>query len=953
MTVPPIVAPQTALPGIMRDATLAEPSLAVTRATGLALIAAGFHVVLAPPGEKAPWQDFRPAAMRAVDDTAAREQRRLAGNRRWETSRSDGGAALATADPARFEAYVAEAARLYPGQAPNLLVHCGRSRVVWIDADTSAESRGLAADFAAHGDTARIAGALKLATPGKRDDAGQWLHRDGGHVPMLLPAGVEPWGEYTAPSGWAAYCGDRGMMVAPSVRAEGRYMVAAMGDLPEAPAWLIAAATARPDPAARGDLHAYGDDPAISAWSDEITWDEILDEMGWEYVDGRYASCGCPLVIRPGSSSRHSGVVHDETCDATGGRPGTLHIYSSGVPGATLRTWTKLRAITYALSGSDDDGAYEEMKNELLTPEHLAERDTGGLTPEYLASLRWSAATEEAPAPEAETETEAPQDPLAVLDALPIVAQGPCGQVRAILPPAAEPRFPGEEEVWAEVANDPHDTLLAPLGHPASPSLTRSVFDFSDVTRTLYHAAEDSDLPISPFNLLVRELLRRVLRVPMQVRPGLGGQWAVYAIYLAATGTGKSNAESGVASPWPVLPPGGYGAQAAPHIDPEPRVTGSLGSGQVLAELLTEEFDAEEEALAAAGAAKPAAAGAASAPKFGPLPQKKASSSSSRSRSSGPRRMRRHPVVLLREDEVTALIKKASGGQSTHIPALLSAWSGVADRSFTKKDGGMDAAAVAGPFTVCFEGGLQPKNASGFLDYTGDGLRARVVMSSVEDLYDLVESARGLGIPRPSAPVPAMDTWPTALLDAGCASMELTVPPASRAALRQNRRIAKAGRRGDFEKESHAWQVQYRLACAGALLHGTLDVTDDLWEWSGLLMEHSRRTYAMAEVGASAARQVANAEAGADRAAQDTAKADALATAAEEYAERVLARVDAAGDAGITASALRQALANSTRTARSRHERAVQQMVKAGLLREEQSGRGVRYRRTTTTTPSN
>jgi len=43
------------------------------------------------------------------------------------------------------------------------------------------------------------------------------------------------------------------------------------------------------------------------------------------------------------------------------------------------------------------------------------------------------------------------------------------------------------------------------------------------------------------------------------------------------------------------------------------------------------------------------------------------------------------------------------------------------------------------------------------------------------------------------------------------------------------------------DPDSHALLTRLKVAAAAALLHGTLDVDDSLWEWSGLVMRVSDR----------------------------------------------------------------------------------------------------------------
>lgn len=343
----------------------------------------GLALLLIQPGSKAP-ADMRTPQKRNADDRAAREVAREAGRPDWERVRSASGLALATTDATTVMRYLDRYTQMYSTfsnddgsgnpcdpfitepVAVNLAVEVGRSRLVIVDCDTAEQ---VAEFLAISGAPADLPPTVR--TPGKQQPDGTWAHRDGGHYYFTLPEGVElpaEQGSYNlGETGFAVLWHNRYALIPPSTRAEGAYELAGR-DYP-APEWIVTEITNRCTArrermeqrrAESGD-NSLGE--AIDTWAAAITWDAILEPLGWVPVSAD-ASCGCPLWTAPGEhASPKSATAHDAGC--------TLGLWSSDVnaplhiwtdhPGEPFEAWvaghgstvTKFQAVALAEYGGD------------------------------------------------------------------------------------------------------------------------------------------------------------------------------------------------------------------------------------------------------------------------------------------------------------------------------------------------------------------------------------------------------------------------------------------------------------------------------------------------------------------------------------------------------------------------------------------------------------------------
>jgi hypothetical protein len=258
------------------------------------------------------------------------------------------------------------------------------SGLICVDADNADGVTAFLADMAEGcDDPDLIRHTPTVRTPGMVNEAGTWLHKDGGHFLFELPSGVEldlGRQKIVDRKGYEIRWGWSMSLVPPSIRAEGRYVSTAAA-VPVAPAWL----TARIIESSQGyaeslDRPLYRND-SIARWSASVTWGELLGPDGWTEL-GRLDSCGCPVFTKPGggSSNDRSATGHEASCavpflNIEGHGP--LHLWTTEPP-APLGDWisahgqtlTKLQylAVTRFDGSTDETMAYLGLGGPGLSP---------------------------------------------------------------------------------------------------------------------------------------------------------------------------------------------------------------------------------------------------------------------------------------------------------------------------------------------------------------------------------------------------------------------------------------------------------------------------------------------------------------------------------------------------------------------------------------------------------
>jgi hypothetical protein len=448
-------------------------------------------------------------------------------------------------------------------------------------------------------------------------------------------------------------------------------------------------------------------------------------------------------------------------------------------------------------------------------------------------------------------------------------------------------------EVFRDEKFDPFDEELYPLGFPSDPELLLKIFDFSEPTRVIFWSARDRrPKAINPLTSLVRELIRRGMRCPTDVRV-MGKPLSTFVAVVARSGTGKSESLQEDALVWPKLaapkwledkasrtitPKGAPGGGKSATNPPAANVIAtpgqqpilipfdfddnrSLGSGQVLA----------DKFLITTGRGE------------GEVSQ-----------------MKPHPVLWVLEDELSQMLDASKADSNTLVPAFTAAWSGLPIGNDTRQHGDRR---VTGNYNLFMLGGIQPKLAHKLLPHVDSGFFQRFVLIPATDPYYLIGEPTEVSRPiNPAAPMPhiregdqfTVDPKITAELEIGLVASYFDHLPNEE----------------DEDRSQHN-MVRLRIAALGALLHGTLTISYELWLWAGWIMELSRRVEAWmrVEIERSAAR-VARAK-GKEQAYVKASAASIEDDTKMHVAEKFMAKLASAGASGHSAGELLPTLSDN------------------------------------------
>lgn len=307
----------------------------------------GFAIVLCKPGDKIPICILTERDKKTADGQA-QEASRLLGDDNWAKRKHGCGIEHALTvdslggDPAKVRtkvgALIKRVGKRYDGML-NVGVHLGLSRMMVVDMDTADQVRGFKTAWAKQA-TRRThdVPSMTVKSPGFKNQACEWVHKDGGHYWFKIPDDVElPAGQEAISdvSGYVILWGNHQVLVPPSVRKEGAYQI--IGGSYQAEDWLIAKvlheAKARIERVQKkGELpDGTGD---IDSWAASIPWNEFLVPDGWTDT-GIPDRCSCPIFTAPGShASPKSATAHDAGCAKYDTSPGhaPIHIWTDNPP---------------------------------------------------------------------------------------------------------------------------------------------------------------------------------------------------------------------------------------------------------------------------------------------------------------------------------------------------------------------------------------------------------------------------------------------------------------------------------------------------------------------------------------------------------------------------------------------------------------------------------------------
>lgn len=319
---------------------------------GEAMVNAGLAVVVNRAGTKAPFCTLH-AVERKHADQEVRDAAAAAGDPLAHKRMHKCGLAHAITD---VKTATRVLTRLSKRGRFNLGIEPRASRLVVVDLDTARQ----AAEFALRCGQDRPT--LTVRSPGAQDAAGNWVHKDGGHIYFEVPEDVElprNLGVYTHESGWKVMWGECQVLVPPSARAEGPYVL--VGSTHPLPTWLLelirSESAARQERTEESRRRRETSEPSeIDEWSRSVSWAEILVPDGWNDT-GLLDNCGCPIWTAPGDhASLKSATAHEPGCSkyVCDRGHGPLRVWTDNPSEAVAeavdafgRTLTKIQVLTH------------------------------------------------------------------------------------------------------------------------------------------------------------------------------------------------------------------------------------------------------------------------------------------------------------------------------------------------------------------------------------------------------------------------------------------------------------------------------------------------------------------------------------------------------------------------------------------------------------------------------
>ncbi|MCT1719629.1 bifunctional DNA primase/polymerase [Corynebacterium amycolatum] len=515
------------------------------------------------------------------------------------------------------------------------------------------------------------------------------------------------------------------------------------------------------------------------------------------------------------------------------------------------------------------------------------------------------------------------------------------------------PPAPGEE------AND--ISRMFPKGTTYDPWLIRQIFDINDVTRAIFHAAEDFERPVSPVSVLMETIMAVSRRTPMMVSTSTGKGWSphsIFTIHGGRSGSGKSNSQD--VHPW-------YGVYQTIELDG--------GAKRTRCDFVYpkkqdgEDDKAWKERCAEARHAYEVAMEE-DEKQNGPWEDRTEYPASPQALAqmltyveidefgNKVSKVHEQAVVPIYKDEMSAMLGKDNKAGGNNLVGWTAAFSSK-DPSGTAVTTGSRSA--NGRFTVTVSAGLQARLAGGILAHKSLGATQRFFFTDA--VYPL-KGLLGDVIPRPDGIVKVLLPWwrRTAGEAMGLSTVhyqwdkEVLDDIALEGSLGSQVMVTQDG-----INASQSLTVRIRIACCAAQLFGsvmypitgeggveyrpqTARVTKEIWDWTGYLMEYHRRGLGMMEAEAEAAE--------ADDSAADGKKLGIKAATAKLTERKEIAEV---GDAAremwgrITqrykaGDVVTQSRLNKNGTLK--WQRAIDELLQQGLLASAPVGRGggIRYK---------
>lgn len=336
----------TPITSVLGAAPAPTADSATLKSFARAACSVGLHLLLIEPYGKKP-VDMRSPVQRRNEDGAAQDAARAAGRADWDKVKSKGGVYLATNDDKLITRYIDRYRKFYESDYDencpvNFGIAVGPSKLIVVDCDTRAQVEAFLRDSAeAAGVEVNLDIPPTVRSPGQRDEDGNWAHSDGGHFYFSVDEPMPDYsGSLTAPGGYAVLWANRYVLIPPSVREEGPYVLSGQ-DFP-APVWLRSRVTGAVNAKVQRAASAGSAEltTAVDRWAETVSWDDLLAPYGW-IPTARQDNCGCDIWTAPGDhASPKSATAHDVGCTLDRYTPNNapLHIWTDN-PGPELEAW--------------------------------------------------------------------------------------------------------------------------------------------------------------------------------------------------------------------------------------------------------------------------------------------------------------------------------------------------------------------------------------------------------------------------------------------------------------------------------------------------------------------------------------------------------------------------------------------------------------------------------------
>jgi len=556
----------------------------------------------------------------------------------------------------------------------------------------------------------------------------------------------------------------------------------------------------------------------LDDWMRDQSWSQLLTEDGW--LETGNDGCECPIFQHPwGASSEKSATAHGEGCPkADSDFPGgTLHLWSENAVhqlGGDV-SMSKFGYVTHARHGGDyglarrEEGIPSDVSADVIgldevrairaeaamrAEQEAKQRGEWGMIFGTSTGLLWVPDRRASGVDDTADSDDSGDDDTTADDGW-IRTEAQCkaagwGTPRPLL-----------DSGKVDASFDPWNRDVYPLGHPAAPDLIQRVFDFNDVTRAIFERARlRNPVPTGPFGLLSVELVRAGLRIDTAFEVFPGTPVSIACLRFGGSGKGKSVAMAKRAK-WQTRVPFFGGTLTRPS-EAELDTHTVMGSGEAVVRLFCDLVTEED-----------------------PTDRRKSTS-----------RWVQKPwcTAWIEEAEFEGTLDRQERG-STFFPMFNAAWAGENPIAETKAQAKPE---MPNPFTLFLTGGAQT-TLWPTIKAMSTGFPQRVLKVGVSDPWR--DRPQDVLVQSPPAGFALPPMHPNTQR---AGTFTIAASGVQQALARSASLSAYEATASDDGAATHIIQVRIRIACVAAALFGGYTVTDEIWEWSGYVIEHHRRVTA-------------------------------------------------------------------------------------------------------------